>query len=117
LGSANAELVLAFCYRYNLFIRQGGYLGEKLMKQYKLPVIIQQPNAETENKYLAEIPLLKGCRAWGDTPEESLDNLRSVASEFIRSFKEHGQDLPKAIEETAYELVGPKVPAELTIYL
>ncbi len=34
------------------------------MKQYKLPVIIQQP------------------------------------SEFIRSFKEHGQALPNAIEET-----------------
>jgi predicted RNase H-like HicB family nuclease len=87
------------------------------MKQYKLPVIIQQPSEETENKYMAEIPLLKGCRAWGDSPEETLDNLRSVAREFIRSFKEHGQALPKSIEETAYELVGPKVPTEVTIYL
>ena len=87
------------------------------MKQYKLPVIIQQPSEETENKYMAEIPLFKGCRAWGDTPEETLDNLRSVASEFIRSFKEHGYPIPKAIEETAYELVGPRVPAEVTIYL
>jgi predicted RNase H-like HicB family nuclease len=87
------------------------------MKQYKLPVIIQQPSEETENKFMAEIPILKGCRAWGDSPEETLDNLRNVASEFIRSFKEHGQPLPEAVEETAYELVGPKVPAELTLYL
>ena len=87
------------------------------MKRYKLPVIIQQPSEETENKYMAEVPILKGCRAWGDTPEETLDNLRSVASEFIRSFKEHGHPIPKAIEETAYELVGPRVPAEVTIYL
>ena len=68
------------------------------MKQYRLPVVLHQPGEETENKYMAEIPLLKGCRAWGDTPAEALENLRSVASEFIRSFKEHGQCLPKAVE-------------------
>ena len=87
------------------------------MKQYRLPVIIHQPSEETENKYLAEVPVLVGCRAWGDTPEEALDNLRSVASEFIRSYKEHRQALPKAVEEAAYELVGPKVSTDVTIYL
>ncbi len=85
------------------------------MKQYKLPVVMHQPSDETENKYLAEIPILPGCRAWGDTPAEAMDNLQSVASQFIRSFKEHGQALPKAVEETAYELVGPKT-AEVTVY-
>jgi predicted RNase H-like HicB family nuclease len=87
------------------------------MKQYKLTVIIHQPGEETENKYLAEIPLLKGCRAWGDTPGEAMDNLHSVAGEFIRSMKAHGERLPKAVEETAYELVGPKVSTEVTVYL
>jgi len=76
-----------------------------------------QPSEETENKYMAEIPLLTGCRAWGDTPDEALENLRSVSSEFIRSFKVHGQRLPKAVEDTAYELVGPKAPTEVTIYI
>jgi predicted RNase H-like HicB family nuclease len=87
------------------------------VKQYQLPVIVHEPSEETENKYLAEIPLLKGCRAWGDTPAEALENLRSVASEFIRSFKEHGQRLPKAVEDTAYELVGANAATEVTIYL
>ena len=87
------------------------------MKQYKLPVIIYQPGEATENKYMAEVPILTGCRAWGDTPAEALENLRSVASEFILSFKEHGQHLPKAVEETAYELVGPKASTEVTVYL
>jgi len=86
------------------------------MKQYKLTVIVLEPSADTENKYLAEVPLLKGCRAWGDTPAEALENLRSVAAEFIKSFKEHGHRLPKAVEETAYELVGPKVSTEVSIY-
>ena len=89
----------------------------KLMKQYKLPVITHEPGEETENKYMAEIPLLTGCRAWGDTPAEAMDNLHSVAGEFIRSIKAHGERLPKAVEETAYELVGPKVTTEVTVYL
>lgn len=87
------------------------------MKQYRLLVVLHQPGEETENKYMAEIPLLKGCRAWGDTPAEALENLRSVAGEFIRSFKEHGQRLPKVVEDTAYELVGANLTTEVTIYL
>jgi predicted RNase H-like HicB family nuclease len=87
------------------------------MKQYKLPVILHQPSEETENKYLAETPLLKGCRVWGDTPDEAMDNLHSVAGEFIRSMKAHGERLPKAVEETAYELIGTKVSTEVTVYL
>lgn len=87
------------------------------MKQYRLPVVLHQPGEETENKYMAEIPLLKGCRAWGDTPAEALENLRNVAGEFIRSFKEHGQHVPKTVEDTAYEMVGANVATEVTIYL
>jgi len=87
------------------------------MKQYKLPVIMYQPSDETENKYMAEIPLLNGCRAWGDTPAEALEILRSVAAEYIRSYKEHKQRLPRAVEDTAYELVGPKAADEVTVYL
>ncbi len=87
------------------------------MKQYRLPVIMHQPSEDTENKYMAEVPLLTGCRAWGDTPAEALENLRSVAGEFMLSFKEHGQRLPRAVEDTAYELVGPKVATEVTVYL
>jgi predicted RNase H-like HicB family nuclease len=87
------------------------------MKQYKLPVIMHQPSEETENKYMAEIPILTGCRAWGDSPDEALEILRSVAVEFIRSYKEHKQRLPRAVEDTTYELVGPKVATEVTVYL
>ena len=87
------------------------------MKQYKLAVTMHEPTDDTENKYMAQIPIMPGCRAWGDTPPEALENLRSVAGEFIRSYQEHGQRLPKAVQEAAYELVGPKIAAEVTVYL
>ena len=86
------------------------------MRQYRLPAIMHQPCNETENKYMAEIPVLEGCRAWGDTPSEALQNLRDVASSFILSFKELKQVLPPAVEEKAYELDGSEDASEVTIY-
>lgn len=86
------------------------------MKQYGLPTITCQPSEITENKYLAEIPLLKGCRAWGDSPAEALENLQSVATAFIRSYKESKQRLPTAVENTALESVGPQCATEVTVY-
>lgn len=67
------------------------------MKQYRLPVIVHEPSEETENKYMAEIPVLPGCRAWGSTPAETLEYLQSVATQFILSYKSHGDALPKAL--------------------
>ena len=89
----------------------------ELMKQYRLPVTLHEPSQETEFKYMAEVPILPGCRAWGETPSEALDNLQSVAGEFILSYRKHRHRLPKAVEETAFELVGPKVTTEVSVYL
>ena len=88
------------------------------MKQYRLPVTMHQPSEETENKYMAEVTILPGCHAWGDTPEEALEYLKDVAGKFLLSYKQHGDPLPKAVEQTAYELVGTRaVTTEVTVYL
>jgi predicted RNase H-like HicB family nuclease len=88
------------------------------MKQYRLPVTLHQPSEGTEFKYMAEVLILPGCRAWGDTPAEALDNIESVAGEFILSYQKHGHPLPKAVETSAFELVGAKAATtEVTVYL
>jgi predicted RNase H-like HicB family nuclease len=48
-------------------------------------VIVYPPSEETGNKYIAEVPLLKSCRAWGDTSEEALNKLSHMAGDYIRS--------------------------------
>ena len=48
--------------------------------------------------------MLPGCRAWGETAEEALHNLDGVATDFIASFNEHGDELPQSIA-AACELV------------
>lgn len=63
--------------------------GKNTKAAKKLPrgVILYPPSEETGNKYIAEVPLLTGCRAWGNTREEALEMLRRVAGDYIRSTK------------------------------
>ncbi len=64
------------------------------MKLYKLSRVIHQPSEETEDKYMPEIPALPGCRAWGDTPTEVVEDLQSVEAGFIDSYRASGDPLP-----------------------
>ncbi len=73
-------------------------------EQYRLPYTLREPSPETEDMYLAEVPVLPGCRAWGATAEEALENLDGVAADFIESYKQHGDELPAEIAK-AGELV------------
>ena len=68
-----------------------------MAKQYKLPYVLREPSEETEDMYLAEVPVLPGCRAWGATAEEALFNLEGVAADFISSYEDHGDELPADI--------------------
>ena len=67
------------------------------MKHYKLRYVMHDPSEDTEDKYMAEIPDLPGCRAWGDTPEEALDILTSVAASSIKVYIERGYELPAEV--------------------
>ena len=64
------------------------------MKLYKLAYVMHGPGEETEDKFMAEIPALPGCRAWGDSTAQAFENLQSVATAFIESYKGKGDKLP-----------------------
>ena len=68
------------------------------MKHYKLRYVMHGPSEETEDKYMAEVPAIPGCRAWGDTPDDALYILQSVAAAFIEIDIERGYGLPIEIE-------------------
>ncbi len=70
------------------------------MKVYKLQFVMHEPCYDTEDKFLAEIPALPGCRAWGDTYDDALENLQGVAAAYIESYKDwEDEQLPCEIEE------------------
>ena len=71
------------------------------MNRYKLSYVMYDPSESTEDdKYMAEIPALPGCRAWGNTPAETLYILQGVAEAFIQSYQERGLELPDGVQAT-----------------
>ena len=68
-----------------------------MAKQYRLPYVLRKPSGATEDMYLAEVPVLPGCRGWGATADEALFNLEGVAADFIASHERHGDELPDSI--------------------
>lgn len=88
---------------------------EPLVKIYKLPLVIHEPCEDTEDKYLAEVPALPGCRAWGDTAAEALETLQSVAAAFIESYRSRGDLLPPEVEAASMEQVGPEILGDILV--
>lgn len=66
-------------------------------KTYTLPYALKEPSAETDYMYLAEVPVLPGCRAWGATADTALHNLEGIAEDFIASYEQHGDEPPQPI--------------------
>jgi predicted RNase H-like HicB family nuclease len=84
------------------------------MKLYKLPITIEEPSENSGGKYVAEVPALPGCRAWGDTAAEAVDNLQSVAAAFIESYQERGDPLPDVVQKLASD-AGASTISEVLI--
>jgi len=89
-------------------------MGDQV-KLYRLPIVMHEPSDDTENKYLAEIPGLPGCRAWGDTSAEALKILQSLAAAFIESYRDNGDPLPPQVEAVASDNDEPRVLSELLV--
>ena len=84
------------------------------MKFYKLSYVLYDPsNGSTEpDKYMAEIPAIPGCRAWGDTPEETLVFIQDIAAQMIEINEEEGWELPDEVKDA---LVKPALNSDIMV--
>ena len=64
---------------------------------YQLDYVLHEPEESHGWMYRAEIPALQGCRAWGDTPAQTLEELREIARNMLQIRKENGEPLPPEI--------------------
>ena len=85
------------------------------MKLYRLPLVMHEPTDDSENKYMAEVPALPGCRAWGDTAADALENLQSVAAAFIESYRSRGDSLPAEVEAVSSESIDNQMVSEVLV--
>lgn len=51
--------------------------------------------------YIAEIPELSGCSAFGDSPEEALVEVQRARDAWIESARERGVEVPPPAEHHA----------------
>ncbi len=66
--------------------------------------ILKKPYArlvtpDTDGSFFAEIVEFPGCFATGKTASEALENLESVAVDWINTTLGQGQDIPEPMEE------------------
>ena len=76
------------------------------MKLYKLPIVLYEPSEDTNDLYMAEVPLLPGCRAWGEPPSLVLEYVQGVVEAFIESYHDRGVPLPEDVESLTVETTG-----------
>ena len=67
------------------------------MELYQLDCVLHEPCEDQGWLYMVETPELPGCRAWGETANEALTELSTVAEQFILSYKDRGKPLPTGI--------------------
>ena len=48
--------------------------------------------------FVARIPAIKGCHAWGETPEQAREELNHVFAMICEEYLETGQPLPNDVE-------------------
>ena len=77
-----------------------------LKQKYRLLVEVNDWPISTEpDKWMAEIPALPGCRAWGNTQDDALEIIADLAVDFIRD---------GIAERTLSPMINPVEPAEST---
>ncbi len=66
--------------------------------------------SEEDGGYIADIPDLAHCSAFGETPQQALDEVLRAKSAWIEAAKAEGRPVPEpSFRPAIYQL--PKVPA------
>lgn len=61
---------------------------------YQFTANLYEPSEDTGWLFMAEVPELPGCRAWGESPHEVADYLHSVVVGFVQLYQEQGRPIP-----------------------
>lgn len=66
------------------------------MKSIQNYTIVLRP--DDNGTFVAYIPAISGCHAWGKTPEEASSELDSVFEMIQEEYLENGKDLPQDVQ-------------------
>jgi predicted RNase H-like HicB family nuclease len=70
--------------------------------------------SEEDEGYIAVVPELPGCSAFGETEEEALKEVKIAMDLWLETAQKEGRDIPKpAGKEFLREIVGEKISLPL----
>jgi len=61
------------------------------MKDYHINIFY----SEADGGYIADIPDLEACSAFGDTPQEALEQVQIAKSAWLKAARAEGKPIPK----------------------
>ncbi|MDX2189534.1 MAG: type II toxin-antitoxin system HicB family antitoxin [Bacteroidota bacterium] len=61
-------------------------------------------NKEPEGGYTVTVPILPGCITYGETIEESIENVKEAISLYLESLAAHGEPIPNEANTFEYSL-------------
>ena len=75
-------------------------MAKKEKERFKYRVIVFY--SEEDEGYIAKVPELPGCSAFGEKPEEAMRELKVAAGLWIKAAKEMGREIPQPVDEKRY---------------
>ncbi|MBI5078557.1 type II toxin-antitoxin system HicB family antitoxin [Candidatus Saganbacteria bacterium] len=69
------------------------------MKHYTYRIIIEP---DERNTFHAYVPALPGCHTWGETMEETRQNIRDAINAYVRALKTDRESIP---EDNGVEII------------
>jgi antitoxin HicB len=80
------------------------------IKSYTFKAVIEPDQfADGRAAYHAYIPALQGCRTWGYTVQEALENLEVAAKMILDLMLERGEPIPEEIQTREEPLITVNV--------
>lgn len=79
--------------RATLFLKPSFTISMKSLQDYT--VVIRPDDNST---FVAYVPAIPGCHAWGQTPDEARTELVNVFEMIQEEYTEQGRSLPKDVE-------------------
>ena len=73
---SNPPLVSFFAVGYRPIMKRS-MKRSKMRKRYHLPVLIEQ---DEDGVFIVSVPTLRGCRSYGDTLDQAMDNITEAAA-------------------------------------
>ncbi|AGK61369.1 hypothetical protein Asulf_01378 [Archaeoglobus sulfaticallidus PM70-1] len=69
--------------------------------------------SEEDEGYIAVVPELPGCSAFGDTEEEALKEIKTAIELWIETAKKEGREIPKPMGKELLKAVMENIKARV----